>query len=148
MTPEMTRGVRALALLTAALVCAVAAAAVKGAVDPAGIAIGDIDGDGDVDLDDLMVRIGESKAIGWMTKLTLKRDIDGFQGELRQFHEGRSKLTLDQLHERYDVLVYKLLALVQDKDPALARDIASSRDPLWAQLSDPAGFGRLRGSST
>jgi hypothetical protein len=35
------------------------------------------------------------------------------------------------------------LSLLQDKDPALARDIAASRAALWNLLADPAKFANL-----
>src|SRR6266852_735084 len=43
----------------------------------------------------------------------------------------------------YDLLLLKVLSLLQDKDPALARDIAASREALWNLLADPAKFANL-----
>ncbi len=105
--------------------------------------VGDVDGDGDVDFDDLIKRISDTKAIGVLTKLSLKRDIDGFEADLEAYHAGGAASSLEQLHERYDLLVHKLVGLLQDKDPDLASDITRARDPLWARLADPDEFTRM-----
>jgi len=50
---------------------------------------------------------------------------------------------LAKLRESYDLLLLKVLSLLQDKDAALARDIAASREGLWNLLADPAKFANL-----
>jgi len=40
-------------------------------------------------------------------------------------------------------LILKVLSLLQDDDPALARDVSSSRDALWNILIDPDTFKTL-----
>jgi len=136
------------ALLTAALIAVGASApatTIAGTEDKVAppIPIGDADGDGDVDLDDLARRIADSKAVGLLTKLSLKREIDALERDLKSFHDGAVKSTLDQLHERYDLLVHKLMSLLQEKDPKLARDVSGARDPLWTKLADPNEFRRM-----
>ena len=107
------------------------------------VPIGDADGDGDVDLDDLAKRVGDSKAIGLVTKISLKRQIDGFKSDLKAFHSGSKKSTLAQLHERYNRMVDKLRGLLQAKDPGLAREISQARNFLWDKLADPTEFKRM-----
>jgi hypothetical protein len=135
--------IAASALIVALLALAAGSPAVAAqrAVQPA-VPIGDADGDGDIDLDDLVKRISDSKAIGTFTKLSLKRDIDSLNRDLKVFHND-AKGTLDKLHERYDVLVHKLTALLQEKDPGLAREVARARTFLWDKLADPKEFRRL-----
>jgi len=87
--------------------------------------------------------ISKSKQLGLMTKLSIRKDANGFLKSMGAFHDGKSDLTLDQLHEQYDVMVTKLLVLVQDKDQALAADINDARDDLWATLSDAEKFAKL-----
>ena len=41
---------------------------------------------------------------------------------------------------RYDLLVLKVMSLLQDDEPALAREIDLSREALWALLADPKGL--------
>ena len=38
------------------------------------------------------------------------------------------------------MLVLKVLALVQDSDPPLARTISGSREAIWGILADPEKF--------
>ena len=107
------------------------------------VPIGDADGDGDIDLDDLAKRVGDSKAIGLLTKLSLKREIEVFKVDLKAVHDGASKSTLTQMRERYDLMVHKLMTLLQAKDPGLAKEIAEARNFLWAKLADPKEFRKM-----
>jgi hypothetical protein len=47
------------------------------------------------------------------------------------------------LRQPYDTLILKVLALLQDKDPALAKAIASSREAIWGILTDREKFLKL-----
>jgi hypothetical protein len=107
------------------------------------VPIGDADGDGDIDLDDLAKRVGDSKAIGLLTKLSLKHEIDGFKTDLKAVHDGVGKSTLTQMRERYDLMVHKLMTLLQAKDPGLAKEISEARNFLWAKLADPREFRKM-----
>ncbi len=132
----------ALIVALLALAAGSTAGAAQRVAQPA-VPIGDADGDGDIDLDDLVKRISDSKAMGMFTKLTLKREIDALKRDLKAFHDGGSKSALEKLHERYDVLVHKLMTLLQEKDPGLAREVAQARTFLWTKLTDPNEFRRL-----
>jgi hypothetical protein len=77
------------------------------------------------------------------TKLSLKNQVDDLLEQLAAFHEGRGRTPFAKLRESYDLLLLKVLSLLQDKDPALARDIAASREALWNLLADPAKFANL-----
>jgi hypothetical protein len=93
-----------------------------------------------LDLTSLEKRLRETKAIGVFTKLSLKNQVDDLLEQLAAFHEGRGQIPLAKLRESYDLLLLKVLSLRQDKDPALARDIAVSREALWNLLADPVKF--------
>jgi hypothetical protein len=41
------------------------------------------------------------------------------------------------------MLVLKVLSLVQDGDPSLARTISGSREAIWAILADPEKFNSV-----
>ena len=97
----------------------------------------------DFDLDTLIDRISHSKALGFLTKLSLKRDIDGFLKDFRAYHDGREENSLEQLRERYDAMVQKLVVLVQDEDQELVKTIDDGREKLWAMLSDEKKFASL-----
>jgi len=96
-----------------------------------------------VNLTALEKRLRDSGAIGVFTKLSLKNEVDDLLERFRGFHAGRGGTTLSQLRENYDLLVLKVVSLLQDKDPSLARDISSSREALWALLADPVKFKSL-----
>ncbi len=95
-----------------------------------------------VDLDQLTQRLKDTSAIGLFTKLELKSQIDELVEKARASHE-RGVPSLERVHERFDLLVLKLLSLLQDDAPALAAEVAASRDSLWALLADPVQLSRL-----
>jgi hypothetical protein len=96
-----------------------------------------------LDVASLEKRLRDTRAIGFFTKLSLKNQLDDLLAQIRAFHEARSGATLAQLRERYDLLLLKVLSLLQDSDKVLARDISASREVLWSLLADPAKFRNL-----
>ena len=93
-----------------------------------------------MDLKTLETRLKDTKAIGVLTKLTIKNQVDDLLDQFRAFYQGRLKTTLGELRAPYDRLVLKIVALLQDADPPLARDIVASREEIWGILADPAKF--------
>jgi len=96
-----------------------------------------------LDLKSLETRLKETKAIGVFTKLTLKNQVDDLLDQFRAFYQGRLKTSLAELRRSYDLLVLKVLALLQDADPPLASAIAASRESIWGILSNPAKFATV-----
>jgi hypothetical protein len=96
-----------------------------------------------LDLDSLENRLRETEAIGFMTKLTLKSQVDELLERFRAHYDGTESVQLTQLRQPYDTLILKVLALLQDKDPALAKAIASSREAIWGILTDREKFLKL-----
>jgi hypothetical protein len=96
-----------------------------------------------LDLKSLETRLKETQAIGVFTKLTLKNQIDELLGQFRAFYQGKQKTSLADLRRSYDMLVLKVLALLQDADPPLASAIAGSREAIWGILSNPAKFAAV-----
>ncbi len=113
---------------------AATAAAPAAASRPAGPAL---------DLGSLEQRLRDTKAIGLFTKLSLKNQVDDLLARFRDFYDRKSSMTLAQLRQHYDLLLLKVLSVLQDGDPALATTIASSRESIWAILADPQKFGTL-----
>jgi len=97
-----------------------------------------------LDLRSLETRLRETKAIGVFTKLTVKNQVDDLLERFRDFYKGRLKATLAELRRAYDMLVLKVLALLQDADPPLASALAASRESIWGILSDPEKFSTLQ----
>jgi hypothetical protein len=96
-----------------------------------------------LDLKALETRLKETQAIGVFTKLTLKNQIDALLDQFRAFYQGKLKSSLSDLRRSYDMLVLKVLALLQDADPPLAGAIAGSREAIWGILSNPAKFAAV-----
>lgn len=96
-----------------------------------------------LDLTGLETRLKETKAIGVFTKITLKNQVDDLLGQFRAYYQGRAKTSLSELRQPYDRLLLKVLSLLQDGDPELAREIVSSRETIWSILADPAKFATL-----
>ena len=98
-----------------------------------------------LDLKALETELKETKAIGVMTKLSLKNQVDDLLSQFRAFYQGKLITTLAELRRPFDLLVLKLLALLQDSDPALAAAIVASRETIWGILSDRTKFASLDG---
>jgi len=91
----------------------------------------------------LVARIRETGAIGFFTKLALKNQIDDLLSGFRVFHAGDSDTELSVLNDRFNLLLMKVITLLQDDDPKLFQDIVSAREILWINLADPEWFSRL-----
>jgi hypothetical protein len=63
--------------------------------------------------------------------------------EFRAYHKGSSKTPQSELRQKFDLLMLKVLSLLQDGDPQLASAIASSREVLWGILLDPEKFAKI-----
>ncbi|HEY9148255.1 MAG TPA: hypothetical protein VIQ22_04525 [Gammaproteobacteria bacterium] len=96
-----------------------------------------------LDLELLEKRLKETPAIGVFTKLALKNQVDDLLDNFRAFYQGRSRTSLKQLRQPYEMLIMKVLALLQDSDPQLARDILDSREAIWNILADPDKFASI-----
>lgn len=96
-----------------------------------------------LDLAGLEQRLRDTKAIGVFTKLAVKNDVDDLLDRFRAVHEGSSPTPLAELRQPFNLLILKILALLQDGDPGLARAIAASRDAIWGVLADKSKFIKL-----
>ena len=96
------------------------------------------------DLAALEQRLRDTHAIGVFTKLSLKNQVDDLLDRLRTLYRGPTKAPTAELRERYDLLLLKVVTLLQDNDPPLATAISSSREALWAILSDPEKFANIQ----
>ena len=96
-----------------------------------------------LDLASLEQRLKDTKAIGVLTKITLKNQVDDLLNQFRSFYQGKLKGDLADLRRSYDLLVLKVLSLLQDSDQALATAIVASREAIWGILSDPAKFATI-----
>ena len=56
---------------------------------------------------------------------------------------GQVAIPRAELRQRYDLLMLKVLSLLQNSDPPLANDIVASREAIWGILRDPAKFAAI-----
>jgi hypothetical protein len=96
-----------------------------------------------LDLNTLEAQLRATKAIGLFTKMSLKNKVDDLMQQFREHYEGRTKRTMTDLRRSYDLLIMKVLSLLQDEDQPLASAIVSSREAIWALLSDQDRFFNL-----
>ena len=69
--------------------------------------------------------------------------VDDLLDQFRGYHKGMAKASLGDLRHSYDLLLLKVLALLQDTDPPLATAISASRESIWGILSNPTRFSAL-----
>ena len=97
-----------------------------------------------LDLTALEQRLRDTHAIGLFTKLSLKNQVDDLLNDFRaHFHGQNSTPPLTALRQRYDLLMLKVLTLLQDSDPPLATAISTSREAIWGILNDPAKLSAI-----
>jgi hypothetical protein len=97
-----------------------------------------------LDLKTLTERLKDTQAIGFFTKITLKNQVDNLLDQFREYYQGKATFTVKDLRRSYDLLMMKVLSLLQDEDQKLASDIVSSREAIWGLLADPKTFATLK----
>ena len=75
-----------------------------------------------------------------LTKISVKNQSDDLLEKFRAYHKQQGAPTITELRRSYDMLFLKLLSLLQDGDPPLAKDIDRSRGAIWEILADPKKF--------
>ncbi len=96
-----------------------------------------------LDLASLEQRLRDTRAIGVFTKLSLKNQVDDLLDSFRGFHQGHIPPTLSALRQSYELLLMKVVTLLQNGDPQLASAVSASRDAIWALLEDPKKFAQI-----
>jgi hypothetical protein len=143
-TPDLTRRippvspVPMLVILSACLASPVDAATQTSTSSPtSAVAVAPLD------LAGLTQQLRETSAIGLFTKLSLRNQVDDLLAEFRAFYKGGSQFTLAHLRQDYEVLLLKVVSLLQDGDPSLADEVSSSREAIWRVLSNPKKFATV-----
>ena len=96
-----------------------------------------------LELTGLEQRLRDTHAIGVFTKLSLKNQVDDLLAQFKSFHNGGSKVSLVELRQKFELLLLKVVTLLQDDDPSLAAAVSSSREAIWGVLSDPKKFANI-----
>lgn len=95
-----------------------------------------------LDLASLETRLRATGAIGVFTKLSLKNQVSDLLDRFKTFHHGGAP-ALATLRQEYELLLLKVLSLLQDNDASLASAISASREAIWGVLVDPVKFAKL-----
>jgi len=96
-----------------------------------------------LDLVALKDQLKATPAIGVFTKISLKNQVDDLLKKFGDYYDGKNKTTLPELRRSYDLLIMKVVSLLQDSDMKLASEVVSSREAIWALLSDRKKFATL-----
>ncbi|MEE8516137.1 MAG: hypothetical protein V3T02_05800, partial [Alphaproteobacteria bacterium] len=72
-----------------------------------------------LDMASLEKKLRATPAIGFFTKLELKGQVDDLIEHFRAYHDQDGSLTLGGLRQRVNLLLLKVLTLLQDSDPGL-----------------------------
>src|SRR5262249_5964734 len=83
--------------------------------------------------EELGQRIKQTPAIGTFSKLSLKNDLDDLVDGLRAYHT-RKEGDIEDLHQRYEALVMKILTLLEDDEPELSLALGRARERIWNRL--------------
>ena len=98
-----------------------------------------------LDLDALEAQLRATKAIGVFTKISLKNQVDDLMKQFLDHYGGKTTRTMTERRRSYDLLIMKVLSLLQDDDRQLASAIVSSREAIWGLLADRTTFANLQG---
>ncbi len=93
-----------------------------------------------IDLKALAEMLKKTHAVGLVTKISLKSDINGLLARMDNFHQGKKDFNLEQLQEQYDVLLMKIASHLQDKDLDLHRHLCNAWFLIWEDLRDEQRF--------
>jgi hypothetical protein len=91
----------------------------------------------DPQVQELLDRFASTKAVGVFTKLSIKNNVTRLSSDYGAYHKGNRPPNLEELKERYDLMIKEMMVLVQNKDPELAKDLYASRTVLYTYLADP-----------
>lgn len=96
-----------------------------------------------VDLHALAEELRKTKSISIFKKNGLKNDIYKFIDSVKRYHDGETKYSLQQLQTHYNLLLMKIAAMTDNKDPKLHQKICNAWEVIWSDLEDPQKFKAL-----
>jgi hypothetical protein len=96
-----------------------------------------------LDVAALKARLRDTAAIGVLAKISLSMQMDELLALFRAHYGGAQKTSLAALRKPYDELVMKVLDMLDERDPSLARSISISREAIWEILADRERFSSM-----
>ena len=89
------------------------------------------------DIDVLIERVKETNAIGFITKLSLKNQLDDLLEHAEDVNENPTAEDVEQIEAEFDGLLLKTVTLLNNgEDFTLAEDIFQARDQLWESIME------------
>ena len=76
--------------------------------------------------------------------ISLKNKVDDLMKQFAAHYRGKARPTIPELRQSYDLLMMKVLSLLQDGDQPLATAVVSSREAIWAVLANEKTFAALQ----
>jgi hypothetical protein len=92
-----------------------------------------------LDLTSLEKRLKETHAIDVVDKIAFRNQVDDLLSQFRAFYQGTLKTSLTELRRPYDLLVFELLSLLQDRPTAGGGGCLAGSD-----LGHPRGSHKVR----
>jgi hypothetical protein len=96
-----------------------------------------------LDLKTLTAKLAKTEALGALTKIAVRNQLDDLVAGLRAYHAGERTASLAALRERYTQFMARVSGLLKDHDPALFVELREGSSNLWDRLSDPQKFAAL-----
>jgi len=85
----------------------------------------------EISLEQLVGRLKETKAIGFLTKLAIRSDVFDFRDTVESYRKKKAfEANAEMLKGRFDGLLLKIMTLLE-RDPDLSKDIHLARDSIW-----------------
>jgi hypothetical protein len=89
-----------------------------------------------LDMNALIERLKQTQAIGVLTKLVLRSNVNDLIGEVKRYKKAKGTAKqLARIKAHFNGLLLKVLTLL-DEDPKLAEDIQCARANLWKHLME------------
>jgi hypothetical protein len=86
----------------------------------------------------LETQLQETRAIGVLTRTTLVNQVRDLRNRFRErYKQEPAEIARDRMRPPYELLIFKVLSLLQDIDSPLARAVVDSREAIWSALADP-----------
>ena len=96
-----------------------------------------------MNMEQLKQRLVDTKAIGFFSKLSIKGKAEDLNRQIEAYHAGQSSLDLNDIQERFVLLLQEIVLMVQERDRTLAHDLTSAREALCETLSNAEQFRNL-----
>ena len=96
-----------------------------------------------LDLAHLKSGLRKSDAIGFLTKLSLKNQLEELLTRFADFHNGSGAHNIESLQQEFEALFAITLDLVREDDPFLHDYLIAARVALWQTVRDPDLFQQV-----